>query len=520
MTHLNIRDYDNQNPLLLPPSIDDFLPEGDLSRVIDEIVENHIGLSSLYNKISSRGNPAYHPRMMVKVLFYGYATGVRESRRIQKKLWTDVPFIFLAGMQKPDFRTISDFRKNNLEEITEIFSQIVQVCHKLGMVKIGSVSLDSKVFKANAGRGRIYTEERILKEEEKINEQIKKYFEESAELDELDDARYGPDKRGDELPEDIATREKRKKKLEEIQARLDRAKKLLQEQQAEGVKKVNLTDSDSRIQRDKGQKYSGYRSQIVVDSEEQVIIAQDINNAQSDTHQLIPMVDKTIEVVKNLKKDQEPSTSEKEDEKIKFLTDSGYYALNNLAEIEDKEGIDPHIPDQDSQARKQGHQNSEDSPFSKSKFIFQPEKDCFVCPAGRELKYFTSKKSRTGVNTKVYKCSDCQSCPHFGSCTKNKSGRTLHIYEHDPLLKKMRLKLSSKEGRKNYALRKTTVEPVYGNLAHNLGYREFLLRGTPKVRGEFSLFCIAHDLRKIAMYIKREGLRLSERLSGLAPAPC
>ncbi len=513
---LNVRPYDNQHPLLLPPCVGDFIPEGDLARVVDEVVEQ-LDFSSLYRKVPDVGNPPYHPKMMTKILFYGYATGHRSSRKIYKNLFTDVAFIFLAGMQRPDFRTISDFRKNNLEELTEIFAQIVQVCYRLGMVKIGTVSLDSKVFKANASPAKSHTDEQLVKEHEKILEHIKEHLTKANQIDEHEDLLYGPEKQGDELPDNISTKEKRLRKLEEIRARLEQARKRLKEQ---GTNKINLTDGDARIQKDKGRKYPGYRGQIVVDEEEQVIVAHDVTNEQSDTNQLVPMADKTIDTVKELK-DNKDAAHEQDEEKIKLLADSGYSSLANLGKLQEREEIDPYIPDQIHQAREHGHKTREDAPFHKNKFVFQPQTNRFICPTGKELKFSRFVEDRGGETAAVYKCkcSDCQNCPHFGVCTTSKRGRTIKIYEHEHLLNEMREKLSSPHGKMIYRRRKCTVEPVFGNLAQNMGFREFLLRGQGKVRGEFSLMCIAHNLLKIARHLQRKRLSTSGNLSCRDPVP-
>ena len=505
--HLNVQFYNNKQTLLLPPSIGDYLPEGDLSRVIDEVVEL-LDLSSLYNKVPDKGRPSYHPKMLTKLLFYGYAVQTRSSRKIHKRLFTDVAFIFLAGMQQPDFRTISDFRKNNLEELTEIFTQIVQICHQLGMVKIGSISLDSKVFKANASPAKSYTDENLVKEHEKISNRIEKYLKKSNQIDDEEDHLYGSDKCGDELPEKISTKEKRLKKLQKAKDNLDRARRHLKEQDTD---KVNITDNDARVQKDKGRKYAGYRGHIVVDEEEQVIITHDVTNEQDDTNQLIPMVDKTIDTIGELV-DHRKLSSEPDDNKTIFLADCGYNSLANLGKLKHRDTIDPYIPDKIYQAREHGHTTREEAPFHKNKFIFQPEENSFVCPAGKKLKFSRYVKERGGERAIVYKCncSDCRNCTYFGVCTSSKRGRTIRFYEHEYLLKEMRKKLSTLHGKKIYRSRKCTVEPVFGNIAQNLGFREFLLRGTRKVKGEFSLICIAHNLLKITRYAKQEHLSITE----------
>lgn len=169
---LNVRNYNNKEALLFPARIGDYLPKNHLALVIDDVVDS-LNLSCLYGKVSAVGNPSYHPKMMLKVLFYGYATSAFSSRKIAKGLETDVAFIFLSGMQKPDFRTISDFRKNNLEELPKLFIQIVRLSKKLGLVGLDHISLDSTVIKANATRETTYDREKLTLEEQAINKRIK-----------------------------------------------------------------------------------------------------------------------------------------------------------------------------------------------------------------------------------------------------------------------------------------------------------------------------------------------------------
>src|SRR3989338_5724396 len=166
---LNVRNYNNKEMLLFPASIGDYLPKNHISWVIDEVVDQ-LDLNCLYKKVPLVGNPSYHPRMMLKILFYGYATSRFSSRKIAQSLESDVAFIFLSGMQKPDFRTISDFRKNNTEELSEIFVQIVRLSREMGLIGLGHISLDSTVIKASAHRDNFYDKEQLDEEEQKIKD--------------------------------------------------------------------------------------------------------------------------------------------------------------------------------------------------------------------------------------------------------------------------------------------------------------------------------------------------------------
>ena len=222
----NVRPYDQNQCMLFPAHLKEFIEENDLCRVIDDVV-NTLDLSGLYRNVSSQGNMAYHPKMMLKVLFYAYASGIFSSRKIAKALGENVAFIFLAAWQRPDFRTISYFRKNNLEAIRDLFGQIVLLCQKLNMVKLGHISIDGSKFKANAADRRSYDQKRIDKEVNGILDQ-------ADQVDRQEDALYGPDNTGDELPEEIRNRKKRLEKLEQIQKELNE----------QGKKRVNATDPD------------------------------------------------------------------------------------------------------------------------------------------------------------------------------------------------------------------------------------------------------------------------------------
>jgi transposase len=488
---LNVREYNNKQMLLFPASIGDFLPDDHIVHVVDEIVEN-LDLSSFYDRIPSVGNPSYHPRMMIKVLFYAYMTGTYSSRKIEQRLHTDIGFIYLSGMQKPDFKTISEFRRRFHKELRGIFSQILLTCHRLGMTRLGEISIDSKVVKGNASVRRSYDERRLERE-------IERYLRRAREIDEEEDRKYGSDKRGDELPEDISDRVERAGRIKEEVKKLEEAREKMKEM---GSREINLTDNDARMQNDKGKIIAGYRLQVAVDSKEQVIVACDVTNSQEDSSELIPMVEKVLENVGVLER-----FFGFEVERIKTLFDSGYFNFWNFVKLlgDRYRKVDLYIPDQVHRARERGKRVS---PFDKGKFVYDEDLDEYICPGGRRLRYVGSGRGRRGRRFRVYQSRGCDGCVYFGECTSSVSGRKIKIYEGEELVKRMREKLCSEEGRRVYSLRRKTVEPVLGNLTHNFGFGGFLLRGLEKVKSEFTLLCIAHNLFKIARYVKelRKGL--------------
>lgn len=226
------KEYKDKTLYLLPPSIDDFIKEDHLSRVIDEITEA-LDTKKIEGKYSHLGQRSYHPKIMLKLLFYGYATGIRSGRKIAQECETDVAYMYLARMYKPDFRTINDFRKNNLEIIEGYFKDIILMCKELGMAKAGRIIIDSTKIRANASAKVTKDKEGYQEWIERIDKEIKEIMREAETTDEEEDKMYG-DKRGDEIPMKIQKRENLKQKIKEV---INNMKK---------KEKVNLTDKDAK----------------------------------------------------------------------------------------------------------------------------------------------------------------------------------------------------------------------------------------------------------------------------------
>lgn len=481
---LNVRSYNNKEALLFPARIGDYLPKDHLACIVDEVVDE-LNLSCFYNKVSPVGNKSYHPRMMLKVLFYAYTQKTVSSRKISGKLDTDVAFIFLSGMQRPDFRTISDFRKNNLKEISELFVQIVRLAKELGMVELGHISLDSTVIKANASKDRFCTKDKLDKEKKIIKQKIDEFLQNAQDTDDDEDQRFGPDKRGDEIPEELRNH---KERLEKIKA----AKKALEQKPQ---KEVNLTDEDATLQKSQHKFVSGYRPQISVDEKEQVIVACDVTDSATDAGQLEPQVEQTL---KNTQRDNDKTTI--------ITADSAYSSMGNLNKLERQPNIDAYIPDAKYQAKERNKRTDEDSPFHKNNFRHQSNKDTYLCPNNQELHFIGRGTNDKGNRFSAYRCNSSQRCKYFGVCTKSPKGRTIKICDDIHLIHNMRKKLDTQEGKLIYKKRQAIVEPVFGNIKHNLGFREFLLRGLNKVKTEFRLIATAHNLLKIAKFIKKQRL--------------
>lgn len=474
---MKFRSYDQHQIMLLPNSIEDMIPENHLVRAIDIVVEQ-LDLRGLYNSYGEEGQPAYHPKMLIKILLYGYATGIRSSRKLSEKIESDVFYMYLSGMQRPDFRTISDFRKNKKDYLCEYFRQVLQICNQIGLVSLGHIAIDGTKIEANSSRKMMKDKEDIFKIEEKIEQQIKSLLESAEKTDEQEDEKYGKEKRGDELPVGLS---KKEKFLEKIKS----AKKYLEENK---LKRVSITDPETRIMKMGNGTNICYNAQAAVDSDNQIIIACKVSNAETDHYNFIPIYE---EIIKN--------TGEKPKE---VSADAGYHSGKTYLYLEEK-NIDGYIPDCKFTAQTDKKGNEITGTFDRRRFVYNSIDNTYTCPAGKQMK-FSKNSSRNGVKFKIYKGTGCLECESRQECIEKPTAnyRQIQIYENDKFKTEMRKKLLSEEGRKKYKKRMATIEPVFAHLKRIMGFREFLLRGMDKTNCELSILCTAYNIKKLAASFK------------------
>jgi len=437
----NFRSYNPNQLYLLPPSLDDWLPQDHLARFISETVDQ-MDLSTLIMayRANGQGNAAYHPAMMVKVLLYAYCVGIPSSRKIEQALINDVAFRWLGVGNFPDFRTISEFRRKHLKALQGLFPQILLLCKTSGLVKAGVIALDGTKIKANASLSRNRTYEQLSKEETWIKEKVDALLKQAEKTDQKEDRLYG-DKRGDELPEELNSAQKRLAKIREVKEYLEEKARKQAAAKAEKIKesqtgrkkpgrkpkdpdytvkdKVNVTDPESRIQKTSKGYIQGYNAQAVA-TEDQVIVACDVVNEANDFHQFQPMVEQA-----------EQNLSEVDVSVKTVLADAGYCSNDNLEYLESKDEIEGLV---------------------------------------------STRKEREMRKTE----------PASGN-TRRRSDR----------YKYMDRKLKKPVNRFIYGFRKWIIEPVFGQMKHCRGLTSFLLRGLEKVQGEFSLWCITHNILKL-----------------------
>src|SRR6202047_32670 len=325
------RSYLPEQDLLLPPSLHDWLPEGHLAYFVSDVVDqlDLSAIESVYED-EERGQPPYHPRMMTKIFLYGYCVGVFSSRRIEKRLVEDIGFRVLAAGNEPDFRTISDFRKLHLPALQGLFDQVLQIALQAGTMKLGRVMLDGSKVKANASKHKAMSYGRMQGEEKRIKEEVKRLLAEAEATDAEEDARYGRDRRGDELPAELARRETRLQKIQEAKRALEeRAREQAKskgqpEEKAKPEAKMqhNFTDPESRIMPGADGFVQAYNTQIAVEPDFQWIVGQRVTQAANDKQQLQP----TLEAIRQ----QAGHTPQA------VMTDSGYCSEANLKYLEKK----------------------------------------------------------------------------------------------------------------------------------------------------------------------------------------
>ncbi|HEX2344058.1 MAG TPA: IS1182 family transposase [Vicinamibacterales bacterium] len=337
------RPYVPEQDLLLPPSLRDWLPENHLAFFVSDLVDQ-LDLSAITSgyEDEERGYPPYHPVMLTKVLVYAYCVGVFSSRRIQQRLVEDVAFRVLAAGNHPDFRTIADFRKTHLPALRGFFEQVLRLARELGAPRVGRVALDSSKMKANASKHKAMSYGRMREKQRQLRAEVKDLLAQAEAADAAEDAAYGPDRCGDELPEDLQRRESRLKRIREAKRALEsRAKdeaaaagKPAESAKPDGKAQYNFTDPESRIMKSPDGFVQGYNVQVAVD-ELQLIVGHAVTQETNDKKQLMPMIT-TIE-------------RQSGDTPSQLLADAGYCSDINLAAIADTK-IDAYIS-----TRKQKH---------------------------------------------------------------------------------------------------------------------------------------------------------------------
>ena len=448
------RSYDMNQQLLLPPDLRQWLRPDHLALYVSDVVEalDLSGILKVYEEGDGRGRPPYHPVLMVKLLIYGYCIGKMSSRKIEQATHDDVAFRVLSCNQQPDHDSIAEFRKRHLPELAKLFVQVLELCQRAGLVKLGHVAIDGTKIKANASKWQTMSYARMSEAEQELAAEVERLLAAAQRVDDEEDKLYGQGQRGDELPAELRNRESRLARIRELKADMEREAREAAEKKAEAAKqrnkehaqkeqesgqkfrgrparvidpeqvipagktKRNFTDPDSRIMKDHGTKtfQQAYNIQIGVDAQAQIIVAAKVVQAGVDQEQLVPLL---REVEKNL--GRLPN---------QVSADAGYYSRAAITHQSVRD-VDLHVP-----------------PNQRKPLDWGPE---------------------------------------------------VALPENATLQERMWHKLGSKAGREVFSKRKVIVEPVFAQVKHVRGFRQFLLRGLAQVEAEWLLVCMTHNLMKM-----------------------
>jgi transposase len=432
------RAWDVDQVWLLPPSVHDFVPPGHPAHLVRELVRTELDLSAVLAAYEpeERGQPPYHPAMMVALLLYAYTQGVYASRRIAQACEERLDMMAVTGMQRPDFRTISEFRRRHLEALSALFTQVLRLCREAGLVKLGHVALDGTKLAANASKHKAMSYGRMARAEAELAAAVAGWLAQGEAADAADDAEHGPDQRGDELPEWVKDKAARLERIRAAKAALE-AEAAAPPPDAEpgpssgmtdhgrparapdgappARAQRNFTDPDSRVLKTRDGFVQGYNGQLAVDAAHQIIVAQRLPASGSDPAGLVPLLDAATAALGRTPRE--------------VSADAGFCRESNLEALAAR-GIQGYLA-----PGRAGHGAPD--------------------PSGRR---------------------------------RIKPGSRMAA---------MATKLKRAGRRSRYRLRKQTVEPVLGQIKHARGFRQFLLRGFTKVAAEWALVCTAHNLTKL-----------------------
>ena len=466
--------------MLFPGNLFDLLSKDHCCFVYEDIFQQ-IDTSSLMNNYSPLGQHAYDPRLITSILIYAYSQGVFSSRQIKQRCKEDLGFMYVSHRQCPDFRVLSDFRKDHYEFFKECFKQSVLLAMEAGLASLGHVSLDGSKFKANTSKHKAMSYKRLKEKEQQLTDEIESLISRAETCDDEEDKEY-KERTGYEIPEDLKYKEKRLKKIKEAKKALEkREQELNPGKPIEDKKQISFADHDARIMGKKGQFDYHYNPQVSVDEDNQIIVGQHVSQNANDKKEVAPAL-----------KEIQENTERLPD---KMSLDNGFFSGDNLETLEES-GVDAYVACGKEQPDIQSVDNS-NRKIKKSDFTFNEENDCFICPQGQSLRLKSSGKD----GTKIYQASinECSQCLYQKRCCQSRKGeaRTICTDDKEPLRKAMLERMKQSFSREVYRKRKYIVEPVFGQIKNNIGFRHFNVRGSPKVGGEFSLVCMAHNFSKI-----------------------
>jgi len=460
------RHGDRRQNMLLPSSIEQYVPQEAPVRAYDAFVDS-LDFEQLGIKIEpdKAGCPQYDPKAMLKLLVYGYSYGVRSSRKLERESHYNLSFIWLTGGMKPDHKTIAEFRRRNKVALSNVLRQCARVCIELGLIEGNTLFVDGSKVRASACIDNTWDRDRCIRRLEKIDARVTEILSECEQADQKEC--------------NDSSLVKMEKELEDNEKLRARVLGILNRLNAEDKKSINTTDSDCAKIRGRQGSHAGYNAQTVVDEKHGLIVSSDVVNENNDLHQFAKQINQAAQTL-----EKKPEAG---------CADAGYSSIKELKDI-DSQGIKVIVPSSRQASGKPP------GPFDKCNFKYDHDRDIYICPEGKILRY-----SRTDVKRaqKRY-CAEakvCKECRNFGLCTRGRHGRRVNRRADEELAEKLAVQYEQPESQKIYELRKQKAELPFGHIKHNLKVDGFLLRGLAGVKAEMAVLASCFNIARMISII-------------------
>ena len=472
---------DRNQQLIFPPSLDELVDDNNMARAIEEYVEV-LNISELNIKtkksLIADGQPAFHPKLLLKIYIYGYLNKIRSSRKLESEIKRNIELMWLTQGLVPSYKTIANFRKDNPTALQTIFKEFSLLLKNLKLITGDIVAVDGAYLRANASKNTLIMKKTVQNDIYKINKDIKNYM---TILDTTD-------KENNEVNLNIS-----KEDIENLKEKKERFQKDLDLLESLGKEQHNKTDKDASVMSKPAHNLMAYNSQIAVDNRFKFIVNTDISTNGHDLDQLHNMATKTKEVIDN------PN--------MIFTADKGYYSSVEIKKCVD-DGINTMVPLRNTATKKK----IRDARFSKNQFTYNHKNDCYICPNNQILDNCHTQYKRGNRMLDVYKLSSklCKACPLKLSCLSDKTNyKQMYRWEHESIIDTYSTKMNTKEAKDIVNKRGSIVEHPFGTIKRTLGWDHFLVRSKEKVLGENALIMFTYNFRRLLNLI---GITLFKKL--------
>lgn len=481
-----IKGVDRNQRLMFPEYVEDYIAEDNPVRVIDEYVETLDFKEMGFTKVIEirPGAPGYHPSILMKLYLYGYLNGVRSSRKLENETHKNIEVMWLLGKLQPDFKTIADFRKENKKNLKKVFKDFSLLCRELDLYGGILIAVDGTKFKANNSKRNNYNQKKIDRQIKYIDEKTQEYLNALEDNDAKEKGEVKPSV--EELQEKIKTLKERKEIYENLEKELNESEET----------QISTVDPDSRLMENKKNGLEmGYNAQIAVDSKEKLVLDFDITQNPTDQGNLNSMSQKSKKVLGKDEKDT-----------LEVLADKGYYQGKDLRKCEENNTI--------TYVSKQSYSNSTgDRDFYTDKFIYDKDRDLYVCPVGNELRRINHrKKDPDRIKYRNYQA--CANCKYKERCTTAQRGRTISRSKDQDLLDQVDVR--TQENMDKYLQRQMIVEHPFGTIKRTMNAGYYLCRGMESVVGETSLIMLAYNFKRVINILGIEEFR--RKIAELRPS--